>query len=155
MSPAESISYALNGKRSGKGFRVPTVCHGGDGLNLQLSDMPDGKLLATCFSQGCSYKEIMESLEVQGLKPKTEFNNKQRKVFVQKKNKRQLREALFIESHILLQFLSDRSGDVEKASDPNYLKLHPEFVPMSEESFDRELDAAKRTRTLIGQVYDI
>ena len=153
MSLAESISHSLGGKKSGKGFRVPTVCHGGDGFNLRLSDTPDGTLKATCFSQGCSYKEIMDSLESLSLKPKTEFTRSQCKAHIQKINKRQFREALFIEAHILLQHLNDRAGDVVKASDPAYLKLHPEFVPMPEEPFERELQAAKRTIKLIGKVY--
>lgn len=155
MSLAESIAYSLGGRKSGKGFRVPTVCHGGDGFNLLLTDAADGQLLATCFSHGCCYKQIMDALESQGLKPRKEFNSKQRQVYVQKKNKRQLQNALFIESHILMQYLSDRSGDVVKASDPNYLKSHPEFAPMPEESFERELEAARRTKTLIGQLYDV
>lgn len=155
MNLAESISYTLNGKRSGKGFRIPTVCHGGDGFNLQISDAPDGKLKATCFSHGCSYKEIMESLESLSLKPKTEFTSNQCKSYIQKINKHRYREALFIEAHILLQFLNSRDCDKTKSSDSNYLKLHPEFVPMPEEPFEREIKAAKRTIKLIGKVYGL
>ena len=155
MNLAESISYTLNGKRSGKGFRIPTVCHGGDGFNLQICDAPDGKLKATCFSHGCSYKEIMVRMESLGLKPKTEFTRNQCKSYIQKINKHRYRGALFIEAHILLQCLNVRNSDVEKSSDHNYLKLHPEFVPMPEEPFERELKAAKRTIKLIGEVYGI
>jgi len=155
MSLAENISHALNGKKSGNGFRVRSVCHGGDGYNLQISDAPDGKLKATCFSHGCSYKEIMESLESLGIKPKTKFTRSQRKTHCQKIYKHLYREALFTEAHILLQFLNNRSGDKEKTSDSNYLKLHPEFVPMPDEPFERELKAAKRTVKLIGKVYGI
>ena len=155
MSLSESISQALKGKRSGKGFRVRSVCHGGDGLNLRISDAPDGKLKATCFSHGCSYKEIMESLEYLGLKPKTDFTQKQNNTHARKINKRLFREALFTEAHILLQILNERNGDIAKANDANYLKLHPEFVSMPEEPFERELQAAKRTIKLIGKVYGL
>ena len=80
---------------------------------------------------------------------------KQRQVFIQKKSKRQLREALFTEAHILLQFLNDRAGDFAKLSDRNYLNLHPEFTPISQEPFEREIKAATRARILIGRVYEI
>ena len=152
---AQSISNSLGGRKSGKGYRVPTVCHGGDGFNLLLSDTPDGTLIATCFSHGCSYREIMESLESLGLKPKTEFSRKQRQTFAQKNNKRQLRISLALEMHIALQYLNDRNGDNEKSHDSNYLKLHPEFTPMPEEPFERELEAAIRTKKIIGEVYGI
>lgn len=152
MSLAESISHALNGKESGQGFRVKSVCHGGNGYNLYICDAPDGKLLATCFSHGCSYKKIMECLESLGVKPKDHFN---RSVQRQHISKRQYREALFIEMHILLQFISSRNGDTSNSKDPKYLKPHPEYTRMPEEAFEREIQAAKRTIKLIGKVYGV
>jgi len=155
MNDAKTISDALCGKISGKGFRIPTVCHGGDGFNLLISDTPDGKLRAKCFSHGCSYKEIMESLECLGLKPKTKFTDKQRQSYARVRSKRQLCETLYIEMHIIMQFLNDRAGDVIKTRYPSYLKLHPEFTPMPEEPFERELEAAIRAKKLIGDVYGV
>ena len=64
-------------------------------------------------------------------------------------------ESLFFESHILLQYLNDRAGDIAKAGDGNYLKLHPEFAPMPDEPFERELEAAKQTKKIIGELYGV
>ena len=154
MSLAESISLSLDGKKSGKGFRVPTVCHNGTGKNLYLADGDDGKLIAACFSHGCEYKTIMQVLEKQELKPKTETSQIQRKQFMQGKNKRELIDIFFTELHILLQFINDRISDRHKIADRNYLKLHPEFQPMPEESFEREKLATLRVKKLIGEIYD-
>ena len=154
MSLSESISQALNGKKSGKGFRVPTVCHNGKGKNLYLADGDDGKLIATCFSHGCEYKAIMQALEAQGLKPNAESTQKQRKYFAQIKNKRELIDIFFTELHILLQYINDRIGDRHKLADRNYLKLHSEFQPMPEEPFEREKLAAHRVKILIGEIYE-
>ena len=155
MSLAQSIAAALSGRRTGDGWVVPTVCHGGDGFNLQISDNPDGTMRVYCHSHGCTHKTIMQTFEDMGLKPKTEFNGKQRQAFIQKKTRRQLMESLFFESHILLQYLNDRAGDIAKAGDSNYLKLHPEFQKMPDQPFERELEAAKQTKKIIGQLYGI
>ena len=64
-------------------------------------------------------------------------------------------ESLFLESHILLQYLNDRAVDIAKDGDGNYLKLHPEFTAMPDEPFERELLAAIRTKKIIGQLYDV
>ena len=154
MSLAESISHALGGRASGKGFRVPTICHNGTGKNLYLADGDNGKLIATCFSHGCEYKTIMQAIEAQGLKPKAESSRKQRQQFSQIKNKRELIDIFFTELHILLQFINDRIGDRYKLADRNYLKLHPEFTPMPEEPFEREKLAAHRVKILICEIYD-
>lgn len=115
----------------------------------------DGKLLINCMA-GCSINEITSAL---GLKVSDLFidNNLsplQRRQYAKKKNKRQLREALQIEAHILLQYLNNRAGDIVKAGDSNYLKLNPEFKAMPDEPFERELLSAIRTKNLIGQLYD-
>jgi len=150
MSLAASISHALDGRSSGKGFRVRSVCHDGEHRNLYLEDTPDDKLKATCHSHHCDYKTIMQTLEGIGAKPKTEFKGKQ--VFIQQKTKRQLRDALQIETHIVMQLLNIRDADRAKASDPNYLKLHPEFVPMPDDFWDREILAYTRIIKIIGQL---
>ena len=152
MSLAASLSHALDGRSSGKGFRVRSICHDGDGKNLYLEDTPDGKLKAACHSHHCEFKTIMQTLEDMGLKPKTEFDPKQRKAFVQKKSKQQLRDALQIETHIALQYLNDRDGDKVKLSNSDYLALHPEFVPLPDELQDRERLAYTRITRIIGQL---
>ena len=152
---AESISHALNGRRSGKGFRVPAFWRGSTDLNIYIADGDDGKLIAIDHSHGEPYQEIMQALEADGLKPKTELNGNQREAFIQRKSRRQLIESLSFEAHILLQYLNDRAGDIANAGDSNYLKLHPEFSPMPDEPWQRELQSAIRTKKIIGELYGI
>ena len=47
------------------------------------------------------------------------------------------------------------SGSLRKSHNPKYLEHHPEFTPMPAEPFERELEAARRTKTLISKVYGI
>ena len=155
MSLAESISQTLGGRSSGKGFRIPAFWRGSTDLNVYIEDGVNGSLIAVDHSQHDDYKTMMQAFESEGLKPKDEFNGKQRQAFIQKKSRRQLMESLFFESHILLQYLNDRAGDIAKAGDRNCLKLHPEFTPMPAEPFERELLAAIRTKKIIGQLYDV
>ena len=155
MYLAESIAHSLNGRPSGKGFRIPAFWRGSTDLNVYIADGADGTLIAVDHSQHDDYKTMMQAFESEGLKPKDEFNGKQRQAFIQKKSRRQLMESLFHEAHILLQYLNDRSADAAKSSDSNYLKLRPEFVPLSDEPFERELEAAARAKKIIGQLYDV
>lgn len=155
MSLAESISHVLDGRKSGKGYRMRSVCHGGDGKNLYLADSPDGKLKAACFSHHCEYKVIMQTLEDQGLKPKDEFSPQQKRHFKVKKSRIDMMQALWTELHILLQTLTDRLGDKQLNNDTTYKKLHPEFVPMPDELWDREIQAVKTIKGLLGDIYSV
>lgn len=155
MSLAESISHALGGRPSGKGFRIPAFWRGSTDLNIYIADGADSSLIAVDHSQHDDYKTMMQALEDRGLKPKAEFNGNQRKVFIQRKTRQQLMESLFFESHILLQYLNNRASDRAKLSDPNYCKFHPEFTPMPDVPFERELKAATETKKIIGQLYGI
>lgn len=155
MSLAESISHALAGRKSGNGYRVRSVCHGGDGKNLYLADSPDGKLKAACFSHHCEYKVIMRTLEDQGLKPKDDFTPQQRQQFRVKKSRIDMMQTLWTELHILLQTLTDRLRDKRLSNDAIYKKSHPEFVPMTDEFWDREIQAVKTIKGLLGDIYGI
>ena len=155
MPLAESISHSLDGRRSGNGYRMRSVCHGGYGKNLYLADSPDGRLIATCFSHHCEYKDIMQTLEDQGLKPKDTFTPHQRQQFKVKKSRIDMMQTLWIELHILLQTLTDRLGDKRLNNDATYKKLHPEFVPMPDEFWDRELQAVTIIKRLLRDIYGI
>ena len=152
MSLAQSISYALNGRSSGKGYRIAAFWRGSIDLNVYIADGADGSLIAIDHSQHDDYKTMMQAFESEGLKPKTEFNGKQRQAFIQKKSRRQLRNALQIETHITLQYLNNRDGDIEKLSDRNYLKLHPEFAPMPDDLWDRERLAYTRVIKIMKEL---
>ena len=155
MSLAQSISYALNGRSSGKGFRVPAFWRGSTDLNVYIADGADGSLIAVDHSQHDEYKTMMQAFESEGLKPTNEFNDGQRQAFIQKKSRRQLMESLFFQAHIFLQYNNDRGGVIAKSGDGKNLKLHPEFKKIPDEPFERELEAAKQTKKIIGQLYGV
>lgn len=150
MTLAESISHALGGKRSGKGYRIPAFWRDSTDFNIYIADGADGSLVATDHSHGDSYETIMLALEGAGLKPKN--NDYNVLAFKQKATRGQLRNALQIEAHVALQFLNDRAGDSVKQSDRNYLKLHPEYVPLPDELLERESQAYRRIIKVLGQL---
>ena len=152
MSLAQSISYSLNGRKSGKGYKVPAFWRGSTDRNVYIADGGNGKLIVADHSHGDDYQAIMQALEAEGLKPKDEFNPGQKRAFIQKKTRYQLREALQIEMNIALQYLNDRAGDNAKACDSNYLKLHPEFQKMPNELWGREKQAYTRIIKILGQL---
>jgi len=155
MSLAESISDSLGGKRSGKGFRVPAVCHNSDSKhhNLYLADADDGKLIAVCYSCGCGWQSIMATLEELGLKPRNEFTPEaqaQHKAYKTKQNKLALLKAIAHESFVLNRYIDMRLEDHYRSVDRTYMKLHPEHKPMPDELWGRETEAAQKLKSLIG-----
>jgi len=149
---ADQIAQSLGGKRTGKGWMVPSICHGGDGKNLFIGDGESGKLRATCYSHGCEYKDIMFALEDQGLKPKESFTPEQKQQFKVKQSRKDLLKLLWHELHVLLKFTDTRMCDLEKSNDANYLKQHPEFKPMPSQLWEREREALARLHALTGQL---
>ena len=138
MSLAESIGQALNGRRSGKSWYVPTICHGGDGKSLQLTDTPDGKLLARCHSHQCDYRKIMEALEANGLKDKTSFTGKQRQQHAIIKSRYELDKKL---DHILILYCQEL-----------HTRLYSD-EKLSEEDRKRESQAAFNLMKILGERY--
>ena len=140
-----------------RGEQYTALCPAHDDKKPSLAiTQKDEKILLKCWS-GCNANEITGALglKLSDLFIDSDLTPPQRQEYRQRKTRRQLIESLFHEAHILLQYLNDRNADTAKASDSNYLKLHPEFVPLSDEPFERELKAAIRTKKIIGQLYGI
>lgn len=153
MSLAESIASQLNGRKSGNGWIVRAVCHNPDSrkFNLQISDGDGGKLRATCHSNSCSYKTIMEEFEALGLKPLDTFTPHQRqqqKIYI---NRKQSIELLNFEMFMATKFNDSRLGDIAKNSDRNFRKLNPQFKQMPDELCERERLALERVHKMTGQ----
>ena len=149
---AELISQSLGGRRSGAGFRIPSVCHGGKDKNLYICNAPDGKLLATCHSHGCEYKDIMRVLEDMGLKEKTPF--KPDMVTARKHNRLQVQDSLIIELYVLLQYLEARVIGRQLINDKTYIKENPAYTLPPDEPWERELLAVKRIKTGLKILYN-
>lgn len=152
---AESIGVAMGGKRSGNSWYVPTICHGGDGRNLQLSDGDNGKLRATCHSHHCDYKTIMQALEDAGYKEKTPFNPDQKRQFAQKKSLYEHMQDLWHELYVMLQIYDTRMTDKALNQNAAYKAQHPEFKPMPDEPWERERQAARNVISALRVIYGI
>lgn len=87
MGLAEDIAGKVKSKPAGSGFLIQTYCHGGDGLNLLISNGSNGKLSAKCFSNDCTYKRIMTGLEAEGLKPAYKETDSEILASIKKKRK--------------------------------------------------------------------
>ena len=65
----DAIAARVGRSVSSRGLRMPCPAHGGDGLNLLVSDGKDGRLRVHCFSAGCERDAILAALErLTGLK---------------------------------------------------------------------------------------
>ena len=141
---AESISNALKGKRSGNAYYVRAICHGSEKTNLKISDAPDGRLYATCFSQHCDYATIMAALEAAGLKEKTKFNKQDRRVYAIRKSRYERMRSLDHEITVYEQWLH-AFFNLDIARRDAYFN----------ENKQRILMAANKIRELLGHLHGI
>ena len=155
MSQAEAISRILGGVRSGNGYRVRSICHSGKKKNLKLWDSPDGKLLAKCFSHGCTFREIMETLEAEGLKEKDTLSSPEKKSYAIKKSRLQAQQELQIDLHVMLLIINDRLASYELQSDKGYMQENPQHVPMPLEPWDKEIDTARKVLNNLKLSYGV
>ena len=152
MSLAKSIADQLNGRKSGNGFVIPTICHGGTGFNLQISDGYNGKLSAYCHSNCCDYQTIMQALEDGGYKPRDNFTPEQKQAFKKVTNRTELMRLLYHEMHVLLLPVEVRFFDRYKRNCREYIAAHPEYKPMPAELWEREKIAINRVHELTGKL---
>ena len=152
MSLAESIADQLNGRKSGNGFVIPTICHGGTGFNLQISDGYNGKLSAYCHSNSCDYQTIMQALEDGGYKPRDNFSPEQKQEFKEVASRAELMRLFYREMHVLLLPVEVRFFDRYKRNSRDYISSHPEYRPMPAELWDREKIAINRIHELTGKL---
>ena len=150
---ARTISDALGGKRSGKGYIMPCVAHDDRKPSLSATDGDDGRILVYCHA-GCSFEDISEKLKTMGLWPESRLTSTQKKQYARKKSRFQLLDLLDFELIVYMQILNTRLEDYHKARNKNYLEIHPEFKPMPDEPWEREITASKRIRKIMGELYD-
>jgi len=154
MSLAQSIAEQLNGRKCGSGWVIPAICHneGSTKHNLQISDGDNGKLRATCHSNNCDYRTIMEAFESCGYKPLDNFTPEQKKHFKAKASKTDLLKSFWHELHVSIGFLDRRMCDPAKLSDPLFLQMNPNFKPAKPEPEPRETQSIKRLHEITGRL---
>lgn len=60
---AAALAQLTNARRFGEWWRLQTICHGGDGLNLSFRDGDNGGIVFCCHSQHCDYSAIKAAIE--------------------------------------------------------------------------------------------
>ena len=153
---AESLSNALDGKPTDKGFIACCPAHNDKSPSLSIADADNGNTLIHCFA-GCSPDSIMKSI---GLEIRDLFNNSslthiQQKKYKKTKHLSELWQALNHELHVLLQIVSNRICDEALSKDKAFIKTRKEFKPLPTEFWPRELLAAKRIKIIIGDLYEL
>lgn len=150
----DDLLYRLN-DASQRGDQYTACCPAHDDKSPSLSlTEKEGKILLNCWA-GCTCDEIVDAL---GLKLSDLFTDngmtvQQRQKYAKKKNKHQLRKVLSFELHMLFQILTCRITSADLINDAKFLYARPEFVPMPEESWERELLAVRRIVESLNDLY--
>ena len=55
-------------------FKIPCPAHQGEGENLHLADAPDGGLILKCWSASCTFNQIIQALQADGLAVERRWN---------------------------------------------------------------------------------
>jgi len=139
-----------------RGDQATAICpaHDDKSPSLTIKDCGD-KTLIHCYA-GCSIVEIADAI---GLKV-VDFFAESNQTPAEKKahHKRLSREALtqiiWHELHVLMQYFDARFCDQAKRKDSDYMELHPEFMAMSWEPWERELLAKSRLINALRKLYD-
>lgn len=142
-------------KVSQRGDQYTACCPAHDDKNPSLAvTVKDDKILVYCQA-GCTTPEITGSmgLQLKDLFTESSLSPSQRKQHATKKNKNQLRQLLSFELHMLYQILTSRITSNEYARDSKFINARPEFVPMPEGEWERELLAVKRIMESLNDLY--
>jgi len=112
----------------------------------------DDKILVHCFA-GCYASDILEiiGLQFKDLFLTSSLNPEKKRQYAKKKNRLETLRILNREMFILTRFNDSRLNDSELSRDKNYLKFHPEFRPMPNETWEREEQAIKRINKLTSE----
>ncbi|MGV7222965.1 MAG: hypothetical protein ACQ9MH_15725 [Nitrospinales bacterium] len=138
-----------------KNGRIRTLCaaHGGKGPNMAAWVNNDGSIGMKCYSHGCDRKDIIEALGftlAEILPGRTPTEARQRKVF---RNLIQIESELISELLLLWKILSKRNCDRILKRDKGFREENPQWTPMPEEPWEREILAAKRVIAGLGAYY--
>ena len=142
-------------KVSQRGEQYTALCPAHDDKKPSLAiTEKGGKILVNCWS-GCTTQDIAGAmgLQLKDLFTGSNLSPSQRKQYVAKNNKHQLRQLLSFELLELYWILTSRITSNELARDSKFMKVRPEFVPMPEGEWERELLAVKRIRETLNELY--
>ena len=153
---ASIIAEALALKRNGNGWRGPCpVCGGSDKASkFSIRDGDMGGVIVWCFA-GCSQQSIIGELKSRNLWParKSLLPPKGEYPPSQKKSRASIEAALSHELVVLNMIVGERVSDRQLARDKRFRDQRPEWRPIPDEHWQREILAAKRIKKALEVLY--
>ena len=151
---AQTIAETLGGKPSGKGWIACCPAHDDRNPSLSITDGDDGKVLLHCHA-GCSVDQIVSAagLDLKDLFPRSNLSTQQKLEYHRQQSHVEIEAALSHELNVLIQFVSKRVADRVAAKDRGFRALRPEWMPMPNEHWEREVLAAQRIKNAMGVLY--
>ncbi|MCG7980292.1 MAG: hypothetical protein N0E58_19450 [Candidatus Thiodiazotropha endolucinida] len=150
-TPTETVINRLNKVRSLGNGRYLALCpvpeHDDRSPSLSITESDDGRVLLKCFA-GCNTQEIVAAigLEMKDLFHSSTLNPIEKRHYHHRKTIEEIECALWHELLVLLQFLQTRISDRQNWKDSRFRAQCPEFRPMPDNPWDRELLAVRRIR---------
>jgi hypothetical protein len=151
---AASIAEALQLNRNGNGWRGPCpVCGGSDKASkFSIRDGDMGGVIVWCFA-GCSQQSIIGELKGRNLWPARKSLLPPLAEYSQKKSRAEIEAALSHELVVLDLIVGQRVADRQLARDKRFRDQRPEWRPIPDEHWQREILAAKRIKAALGVLY--
>jgi hypothetical protein len=158
-SIADRLLNRLEGVKSTGPDQWVALCpaHEDQSPSLSIRDAGD-RLLLRCFA-GCSTEAVVAALGLQmadlfaSSPSESRFRSATRCEHRLQIPRRDLEAALQHELHILLQVVGNRVSSRQLARDKKFRVLRPEWMPVPEGFWDRELQATRRTRRMLTMLY--
>jgi len=154
MNLNELLSCLDKVRGNGEQYMACCPAHDDKSPSLGIKEV-DGKILLNCMA-GCSIDEITHVLgiEIKDLFVDSSFTDHQKYEYMKTKRMSDLWKILNHELHVLLQTVSNRVSDDVLSKDRNFLSYKKGFKPLPLDFWERELQAAKRIKKLIGEIYE-
>lgn len=151
---AQTIAESLGGKRSGKGWIARCPAHDDKHPSLSITEVDDGKVLINCHA-GCHAADVVAAigLELKDLFPESSMSSLQRSEYRRKQTHSEIETAFCHELSVMSQVIGQRVADRMLAKDSTFRKQRPEWQPIPNAPWDRELLAAKRIRKALEMLY--
>ena len=153
---ASSIAESLNLRRNGNGWRGPCpVCGGSDkSSKFSIRDGDMGGVIVWCFA-GCTQREIIKELKSRNLWPlrKSLVSPQEKYSASHKKSTAAIEAALSHELVVLNMIVGERVSDRQLARDKRFREQRPEWRPIPDEHWQREILAAKRIKAALEVLY--
>lgn len=151
---AQTFAESLEGKRTGSGWVARCPGHGDKTPSLSIREAEDGKVLIKCHA-GCCPEQVLGSigLELKDLFPESNLTPKQKHEYRRNKSRTEIEAALSHELNVLIQVVGQRVADRKLEKDTTFRKQRPEWKPMLDEHWDREILAVKRIKKALEVLY--